>query len=64
MLRFVFTIGRLLEVYISNRHRYMSASDLEMVCYATQRIVKALPKAPYSQILEECWETALQGNDI
>jgi len=47
-----------------NRCLFMSATDLEMVSYATQHIVKALPEVPYSQILEQCWNTAMQQNNI
>jgi hypothetical protein len=35
MMRPVFATGRLLEVYMCNRQPFMSASDLEMVSYAT-----------------------------
>jgi hypothetical protein len=35
-----------------NRQPLMSASDLETVCYATQRVLKALAEAPQCQIIE------------
>jgi len=47
MTRFVFAMGRLLELYMWNGQPFMSASDLEMVSYVTQRIAKALAEAPH-----------------
>jgi len=42
MTRLVFATGRLLELYVWNRRPFMSASDLEMVSYATWCAAKAL----------------------
>jgi len=42
----------------------MSASDLEMVCYAMRLIVKASAEAPHWQIIETYWNTAMQQNNI
>jgi hypothetical protein len=42
----------------------MSASDLEMVSYATQCAVKALAEAPHRQIIEKYWNTTMQQNNI
>ena len=47
-----------------NRRRFMSASDLETVSYATRRVSKALAEAPHWQILETYWNTAMQQNNI
>jgi len=47
-----------------NRRLFMSASDLEMVSYATQHIAKALAEAPHWQIIEMYWNTAMQQNNI
>jgi len=60
----VFPMGRLLELYMWNRRRFMSASDLETVSYATRRVSKALAEAPHWQILETYWNTAMQQNNI
>jgi len=47
-----------------NRRPFMSASDLEMVRYATQHVAKAFPEAPYWLIIETYWNTAMQQNNI
>ena len=47
-----------------NRRPFMSASDLEMVSHATRRIAKALADAPYWQMIETYWNTAMQQNNI
>ena len=47
-----------------NRRPFKSASDLEMVSYATQCVVKELAEAPHWQIIETYWNTAMQQNDI
>jgi len=60
----VFATGRLLELYMWNSRPFMSASDLEMVSYATRCIVKGLAEAPHSQIIETNWNTAMQQNNI
>jgi hypothetical protein len=52
-------MGRLIELYMWNRQPFMSASNLEMVSYATQRAVKALAEAPHWQIIEKYWNTAM-----
>jgi hypothetical protein len=64
MTRLVFATGRLLEVYMSNRLLSMSANDLETVSYATRRVAKSFAEAPYWQILETYWNTAMQQNNI
>jgi hypothetical protein len=64
MMRLVFVTGRLLELYMWNRRPFMSASDLETVSYATRRVAKALAQAPYWQIIEPYWNTAMQQNNI
>jgi len=53
-----------MEHYTWNRWPFMSASDLEIVSCATQRIVKALAEAPHWQIIEKYWNTAMQQNNI
>jgi hypothetical protein len=42
MTPLVFAMGTLIELYMGNRRPFMSASDLEMVCYATRCAAKAL----------------------
>jgi hypothetical protein len=64
MMRLVFATGRLLEVYMCNRQPFMSASDLEMVSYATRCIAKALAEAPHWQIIETYWNTAWPQNNV
>jgi len=64
MTYLVFSWGRLLELYMWNRRRIISGSDLEMVSYATRRIVNALAKAPHWQIIETYWNTAWQQTNI
>jgi len=64
MTRLVFATSRFLELYMWNRRPFMSASDLEMVSYAMQRVVKALVEAPHWQIIEMYWNTAMQQNNI
>jgi len=49
---------------MSNSPPFMSASDLETVCYATRHFAKALAEAPYWQIIETYWNTGMQQNNI
>jgi hypothetical protein len=60
----VFEMGRHLELYMWNRLAFMCAIDLEMVSYATQCVVKALPEAPHWQTIEMYWNTAMRQNNI
>jgi len=46
------------------RRPFISESDLEMVSFATRCVVKALAEAPYWQIIEMYWNTAMQQNNI
>jgi len=62
--RLVFAMGRLLELYLWNRRPFMSASDTEMVSYATQRVKKALAEGPHWQLIEMYWNIAMQQNNI
>jgi hypothetical protein len=64
MTRLVFARCRLLELYIWNRRPFMSASDLETVSCATQRVAKILAQAPHWQIIETYWTTPMQQNNI
>jgi hypothetical protein len=64
MTRLVFAMGRLLEHYMCNRQPFRSASHLEIVSYATQRIAKAFAETPQWQILQTYWNTAMQQNNI
>jgi len=64
MARLVFAMGRLLQLYMWNRWPFMSASDLEMVSYAMQRIAKELAEAPHWQIIVKYWYTTMQRNNI
>jgi hypothetical protein len=59
MTRLEFATGRLQELYMWNRRLFISASDLEMVSYATRRVAKALAEAPHWQIIEMYWNTAM-----
>jgi hypothetical protein len=63
MARLEFATGRLLEFYMRNRWPFISASDLEIVSYATQRVAKAIGEGPHWQILETYWNTAVQQNN-
>jgi len=47
-----------------NRRLFISASDLEMVSYATPCVAKALAEGPHWQIIEKYWNTAMQQNNI
>jgi len=47
-----------------NRRPFMSASNLEMVSYATRHIAKALAEGPHGQIIEMYWNTAMQQDNI
>jgi len=60
IMRLVFATGRLLELYRWNRWLFMSASDLETVSDAIQRIAKAFAEAPHWQVIEMYWNTAMQ----
>jgi hypothetical protein len=64
MTRLVFATGRLLELYMWNRQPFMSASDLETVCFAMRRVSKALAEASHWQIIGTYWNTAMQQNNI
>jgi len=64
MTHLVFAMGELLELYMWNRRLFMSASDLEMVSYATRCIAKALAEAPHWQIIETYWNTTIHQNNI
>jgi len=64
MMRLVFATGRLLELYMWNRRPFKSASNFEMVSYATRPVAKALAEAPHWQIIEMYWDTAMQQNNI
>jgi len=64
MTRLLFATGRLLELYMWNRWPFMSASDLETVSYARQRLSKAVAEAPHWQIIETYWNTVMQQTNI
>jgi hypothetical protein len=64
MTRLVFATGRFLELYMWNIPPFMSASDLEMVSYATRCVAKALAEALHWQIIETYWNNAMQQNNI
>jgi len=64
MTRLEFATGRLLDLYMWNRQPLMSASDLEMVSYATRCFAKALAEAPHWQIIETYWNTTMHRNNI
>jgi hypothetical protein len=64
MTRLVFATGRLLKIYMWNRRPFMSASDLETVSYAMQRVAKESAEDPYWQIIETYCNTAMHQNNI
>jgi len=64
MMHVVFATSRLLELYILNRQRFMSASNLEMVSYTTRRVANAFAEATHWQIIEMYCNTAIQQNNI
>jgi hypothetical protein len=64
MMHLVFATARLLELFMWNRRPYMSASDFEMLSYAMRHVAKGLAEAPYWQIIETYWNTAMQQNNI
>jgi hypothetical protein len=47
-----------------NRQPFMSASDLEMVSYATRHVAKPLAEGPHWRLIETYWNTAMQQNNI
>jgi len=47
-----------------NRQPFMSASELEMVSYATRPFAKALAEAPHWQLIEMYSNTTMQQNNI
>jgi len=59
-----FAMGRPLELFMWNLKPFMSASNLEMVSYATRRIAKASAEASHLQIIGKYWNTAMQQNNI
>jgi len=64
MIYLEFAMGRPMELYMWNRWLFISASDSEMVSYATWGFAKAFSEAPYLQIIEMYWNTAMQQNNI
>jgi hypothetical protein len=44
---------KLVEIYMSNRRLFISASDLGMVSYAMWHAATALAEAPHCQIIEK-----------
>jgi hypothetical protein len=60
----VFTTGTLLKLGMRKTRPFISASDFEMVIYATQRVAKGLGEGPHWQIIETYWNTAKQQNNI
>jgi hypothetical protein len=60
----VLATARLMEVYIWNRLPFMSASDLDLLRYATRHVSQSLAEAPHWQIIETYWDTAMQQNNI
>ena len=47
-----------------NRRPFMSTSAVEMVSYATRRVVKTLAESPRWQKIETYWNTAMQQYNI
>jgi len=63
MMCIVFATGRLLNLYLWHRQPFMSASNLEMVCYTMRHVAASLAEAPHWQIIETYWITAMQQNN-
>ena len=59
-----FATGRLLEPWISSRRQFVSASNVEIVSDAMQRIAKDTAEAPQCQVIEKYWNTTMQQNNI
>jgi hypothetical protein len=57
-------MGKLVEHYLWNRRPMISASNLEMVSYATRRVAKALAEAPHWHIIEMYRNSTMQQNNI
>jgi len=64
MMHLVFAMGRLQELYTWTSQLFMSARDLDIVCYAMRRVGKALAEAAPWQMRETYWKTAMQQNNI
>jgi len=64
MTGLLFAAGSLLELSLSIRRPFMSASNLVMESYAMRRVAKALAEGPHWQIIEKYWNTAMQQNNI
>jgi hypothetical protein len=60
----VFASGRLMEDYMWNRWLFMSASNLEMLSYATRHAAKALADAAHRQLIPNYRNTAMQQNSV
>jgi len=64
MTHLVYATGRLLDLYMWNRRRFMSTRDLQMESDAIRRVVKAFAGALHWQIIVKDWITAMQQNNI
>jgi len=64
MTHLLFATCTLLELYMGNSWWFMSASNFEIVSYATQHVVNALAEAPHWLIIEMNWNTAMQQKNI
>jgi hypothetical protein len=60
----VFSTGRFPDLDMQTIQPLMSATDWEMVSYATRHVAKALAEAPHWQVIETHWNTAMQQNNI
>jgi hypothetical protein len=64
IMRLVFGMTKLPELYMWNRRPFMSSSHLERVRCAMRQIAKVLAKASHWSIIEMYWNTPLQQNNI
>ena len=64
MMRLVFAMGRLMELYMFNRLPFVSESDLETVSFAMRHVSNVFAEALHWPILEKYWKTAMQQNNI
>jgi len=64
MTSLVVATAKLLELYMWKRRPFISTSDLVTVSYATGRGSKPSSEAPYWQMIQTYWNTAMQQNNI
>ena len=60
MMRYMFAMGRVLELYMWKRWPFLSASTLDTVSHAMRQVSKAFAKAPHRQIIQMYCNAAMQ----